>query len=127
MSDPNMSEPNMPDPNPIAIRMAAHTYIEAYNEPDADRKRQMLAESFSAQGVYSSNNQELDFSGVLAMASDFHETAVMEIVGDVTVHHRYATFRWRYVQTATGEEATGVDFCVANTDGLLETVVVFFD
>jgi hypothetical protein len=117
----------MDDPNPIAIRVAAQTYIEAYNEPDIARTRQMLADSFSERGVYSSNNQELDFSGVFEIASDFHKEAVMEIVGDVTVHHRYATFRWRYVETASGEEATGVDFCVAGDDGLLETVVVFFD
>jgi hypothetical protein len=51
----------------------------------------------------------------------------MDIVGDISVHHDYATFRWQFIETETGEVTTGVDFCEFGPTGLLRKVVVFFD
>jgi hypothetical protein len=102
-------------------------YIDVYNEPDLSRKRLMLSDSFDRAGVYCSHNQLVGFEDVLDMASDFHDEARMDIVGDISVHHDYATFRWQFIETETGEVTTGVDFCEFGQTGLLRKVVVFFD
>jgi hypothetical protein len=47
------------------MKHAASKNIEAYNEPDLSRKQELLDGSFSADGVFISENQELGFDGVL--------------------------------------------------------------
>jgi hypothetical protein len=64
---------------------------------------------------------------ILEMAADFHDEARMDIVGDISVHHEYATFRWQFVEKESGEKTTGIDFCEVGPDGLLTKVIVFFD
>ena len=87
----------------------------------------MLSDSFDRRGIYCSQNQQVGFEGVLDMASDFHNEARMDIVGDISVHHEYATFQWQFVEAKTGETTTGVDFCEIGPNGLLTKVIVFFD
>jgi hypothetical protein len=110
------------------MKDAASMYIEAYSEPDLSRKQEMLEGSFSTDGVFISENQEIGFGAVLEMVSGFHDVASsMEIVGDVAVHHNYGLFRWQFTDVTSAETVTGVDFCEFAPDGLLRKIVVFFD
>ena len=106
---------------------AATRYIGAYNEPDPALSLQLLKDSLSADCRYVSENQELDFDGVVGMASDFHDVASMRIEGEVRVHGAYGTFRWSFTETASDETTTGLDFCVFGDHGRIDRVIVFFD
>ena len=108
-------------------KKSARDYIAAYNEEDPKVKEQLLSTSFSDDGKVFTPTRELDKNGLRDMVKDSHKEYEMEIVGNVDVHHKYLTFKWRYTETSSGESWSGTDYCELTDEGKLLKVVIFFD
>jgi hypothetical protein len=105
-------------------------YVSAWNTSDAERRAQILAGCWGPEAGYT--DPTVDLRGVAAL--DEHIAGrqlarpgfVIEFVGEVRRHHRWATFAWRV--NSSGEIlVSGIDCVEFAPDGRLHRVVGFFD
>lgn len=106
-------------------------YLATWNETDATRRRELIAETWSPECYYvdpvfdASGPDEID-----AMVEGFHAQFPglrFQLVGEIETHHDRLRFRWDLL-AANGEiQAAGTDVATLSSDGLLLDVTGFFD
>ena len=111
-------------------RAVLDAYVSAWNTAEADRRAQILAGCWGPEATYTDPTVELRGAAALdehiAGRRLARPGSVIEILGEVRRHHRWATFAW---QVNSGGEipVSGIDCVEFAPDGRLARVVGFFD
>jgi len=121
------TEVHMQDTSTIVDR-----YFAVWNEPDAEKRRGMIAETWSADADYRDPRLAGDgHDGIDAMVALVHEHYPgyrFRLAGPVDSHNDRLRFAWQLNGPNDGPAAfSGVDFAVVGEDGRLRSVTGFFD
>jgi hypothetical protein len=114
----------------LAAVTAVDRYLAALNEPDADRRRQLIEEAWTPNG--SLTDPPIDgegYDGLAGVGSALHEHYAghrFERTSEVDEHHAWFRFAWSLVGPDGSEVLTGVDVGVLAADGRVGAVVGFF-
>jgi hypothetical protein len=105
-------------------------YVSAWNCLDVEKRAQILTGCWDREATYTDPTVDLRGPEALSVHIDERQAArpeaVIEIVGAVRRHHRWATFAWRV--NAGGEiPVSGIDCVEFAPDGRVARVVGFFD
>ena len=105
-------------------------WVRAWNELDADVRRELLEATFAADGVYVDPDSRLDGrDAVLADIAGFHERrpgARIELRSGVDAFGGWFRFGWAVVDTGGEVLRDGEDFGRFDGDGRIATIVGFF-
>ncbi|HEX5993955.1 MAG TPA: nuclear transport factor 2 family protein [Jiangellales bacterium] len=129
---------NAPDIRPLGIPQidagqalrCVDAYIDAWNQPEADRRRQILAQVMTDESTYVDPNTAVDSRTALLDYIDgvLNRSPGRQIVrtSEVDVHHLVARFNWRLLRSDGTQGAESVDFVEFTRDGRIRRVVGFF-
>ncbi len=105
-------------------------YCLAWDEPDAERRRAILAEVWAEDGRYT--DPTVDLSGVEALVAhigrvqETYPGSHIERLSAVDLHHDVLRFTWRRVLADGQPRPDGIDFGALAPDGKLALIVGFF-
>lgn len=117
------------DPNEIVKR-----YVSVWNEPDADRRRDDVAEIWAKDGAYVT--QEAETVGHEAITGTIAKTYEQFVASgftfrsqdNVVSHHGVVRFSWDMVPTSGGDAVSvGTEFFVLDKDGRIERDIQFIE
>ena len=107
-------------------------YIAAWNEPDPDRRRELVADTFADDASYVDplmTSEGVD--GIAAMiggAQAQYPGHRFELSAGPDLHHDRVRFAWTMVGADNGTPvAAGVDFATVASDGRLREVTGFLE
>jgi hypothetical protein len=108
------------------------TYIAAWNEPDPQRRRDLVARTWTEDGSYLDPLMSgAGPDGIAAMIGGAQEQFPghrFELAGAPDAHHDRVRFTWYLRPTAGGDPvAVGIDFAVVAEDGRLRSVTGFLE
>ena len=113
--------------NPV---MLAERYIAAWNEPDAASRRDLIAQTFTADASYVDPLMEgSGHDGLAAMigaAQSQFPGLRFVLSGNVDAHHDRLRFSWDLGPAGGAAIAKGTDFAVL-ADGKIHSVTGFLD
>jgi hypothetical protein len=117
----------MSNVNEIVVR-----YLEAWNERDARRRRELVAKTWTEDGSYFDRvrdgvgHDRID--SMIATAQEHFPGYRLNLASGIDAHHDYVRFSW--VAGGTAEAPLyikGTDFAVVAGDGRLSSVIGFTD
>ena len=105
-------------------------YCAAWNDPDADSRRELLSAVWAENATYT--DPAVDLAGVDQLVA--HITTVLARrpgarvlrTSAVDEHHGLARFAWRVVQADGSLLPEGIDFAEVTADGRIQRIVGFF-
>jgi hypothetical protein len=107
-------------------------YLAAWNEPDAKRRRDLVAKAWTEDGSYvdgARDGRGYDaLSAMIGTAQDHFPGYRLHLASGIEAHHDYVRFSW--VAGGTAESPLyikGTDFAVLSNDGRIQSVVGFID
>jgi hypothetical protein len=132
-SEPPNSEPKsqrriaMSNSNEVVVR-----YLAAWNEPEAKRRRELVAKAWTDDGTYVDAAREGhghdSLDSMIATAQGHFPGYRLHLASGIETHHDYLRFSW--VAGGTAEAPLyikGTDFVVVAGDGRIKSVVGFVD
>ena len=107
-------------------------YIALWNEPDAETRRQAVAQLWTEGGTYTDPLAAVEgheaIEAVISGAREQFPGLVFRLLGDIDAHHYIVRFGWELVPEATGESIVeGFDVVVVADDGRVQSVYGFLD
>lgn len=106
------------------------TYLATWNESDAGRRAELVAQAWAAEGMYA--DPLLEVQGHVALA-DMAAGVQAQFPGhqfrrttDIDTHHEFIRFGWELVAVDGSVVIAGIDVGVVGDDGLLRRIVGFF-
>ena len=112
------------------VRQTVQTYVDAWNEPDEDRRLRLLERSWADDGTYTDPSVHIESrDGLLHHARKFAERwpgAEIALTSDIDQHHAMIRFSWRVVGPEGQTLREGTDFGEVGEDGRLQRIVGFF-
>ena len=116
----------MPDPTTIV-----RTYIEMWNEPDPDRRRELVSETLTADASYldpmMAGTGVQQITDMIGAAQEQFPGHRFELVSGPDVHHDRMRFTWSLGSAAGEAVAVGVDFATTAEDGRMRNVTGFLE
>ena len=111
---------------------AIDRYIAIWNETDPERRRELIAQTFTDDVVHQGPLFNGDgHEGIDTMARNIQEHLPgyrFERFGEIDAHHDRYRFTWEVLPPEGAPRfAAGTDFGVLAADGRLQTVTVFLD
>jgi hypothetical protein len=109
------------------------SYLAAWNERDAGRRRDLIAKTYTEAATYlDSHRNGRGYDGLSSMIAAVHgqfpESYRFRLAGEVESHHDVLRFRWEAGGTKEAPlHFGGTDFCVVSPDGRLASVTGFTD
>lgn len=108
-------------------------YVAVWNEPDAARRRQAIAELWMEDGTHLSKTLEgRGYAGLEARVAGAYEKwvkgsgFVFKPMNNVDSHHNVVKFNWEMAPAGGGEAAAvGLDFLILDDDGRIHSVYSF--
>jgi SnoaL-like domain len=107
-------------------------YLAAWNEPDAKRRRELVAKAWTDDGTYIDSAREGrghdSLDAMIATAQGHFPGYRLNLASGIETHHDYLRFSW--VAGGTAEAPLyikGTDFVVVAGDGRIKSVVGFVD
>lgn len=107
-------------------------YLAAWNEPDATRRRNLVAKAWIEDGAYVDGARDGrghdEISAMIGKAQDHFPLYRLHLASGIEAHHDYVRFSW--VAGGSAEAPLyikGTDFAVVANDGRLKSVVGFVD
>lgn len=111
-------------------RRCVDAYIDAWNEPQADKRRQILTQVMTDDCAYADPTKRLDSRTGL-------DECIDEILGkdpgrrivrtsEVDAHNLFCRFNWRMVKTDSTHGPESIDFVEFAEDGRIRRVTGFF-
>jgi hypothetical protein len=131
------SDASLSNPNARSVRMTTAnelvvTYLSAWNETDAKRRRDLVAKTWTEAGTYvDAHRRGEGHAGIDSMIEKAQRQFPgyrLRLVSKIEAHNGYIRFSW----AAGGSEQAplylgGTDFAVTAGDGRLQTVTGFVD
>jgi hypothetical protein len=107
-------------------------YIEAWNEPDGARRRDLVAATWTEDGTYldslMSGNGHDSIATMIGLAQEQLPEHRFELSFGPDAHNDRVRFAWRlYGPAAAAPVAAGVDFATVAEDGRLGSVTGFLE
>lgn len=106
-------------------------YFEMWNEPDAARRRAVIAEAWAPDARYVDPLHSAAGADALdAMVAGLHETYpghFFRLTEPVDAHNDRARWGWEFAAPDGTPVMLGVDFAVVDADGRLREVTGFFE
>jgi hypothetical protein len=119
--------------NPMSnVNESVVRYLAAWNEPNAARRRDLVAQAWTEDGTYvdgARNGRGHDeISAMIGKAQDHFPGYRLHLASGIETHHDYVRFSWMAGATADAPlYIKGTDFAALASDGRLRTVVGFVD
>jgi hypothetical protein len=111
------------------IATVVDTYIATWNEPDPERRQQLIAETWSDDASYvdplMSGAGHDGIDAMIAGAQQQFPGHRFELVEGPDAHHDYVRFTWHLVGAGGAPVAVGFDFATLAADGRLQSVTGF--
>jgi hypothetical protein len=109
-----------------------HRYIDAWNETDADRRRELVSHTWTEDGSYldplMSGNGHDSIATMIALAQQQFPGHRFELSFGPDAHNDRVRFAWRLHGPEGGAPvAAGADFGVVAEDGRLRSVTGFLE
>jgi SnoaL-like protein len=109
----------------------AHRYLDAWNETDPAKRREVIEEVFTTNATYTDPLGAADGHGGLdqfvAAAQQQFTGLVFNLAGEVDGHHDIARFTW-HLGPADAPEPVAIGFdVVVVEDGKIDRVLGFLD
>ena len=106
-------------------------YIAAWNEPDTDRRRQLVAATFTDDATYLDPVMEGEgadsIAAMIGGAQAQFPGARFELAAGPDAHHDVVRFAWHLYGADGARIATGYDYGTVADDGRLRAVTGFLD
>lgn len=106
------------------------TYIGAWNEPDEDSRRDLLANAWAEDATYQDPTASVAGREALGLhIGHFHEQrpgSRFELGSRVDAYGDYARFRWLLLDGTGAQVNEGTDFVRLADDGRIASVTGFF-
>ena len=106
-------------------------YIAIWNETDADRRRALIAKTWSDDAHYADPVfAVVGPDGIDAMVGGFRQQfpgLTFVHTGEIEHHHDRLRFTWDLLDASGQRQAAGTDVAVVNEEGRLRDVAGFFD
>jgi hypothetical protein len=106
------------------------TYCQAWSEPDAQRRAQLLAQVWSEGATYTDPTVHAAGSGELlahiAQVVARRPGARIVRTSAVDEHHGLARFSWRLIEADGTLRPEGIDFVELSADGRIGRIIGFF-
>jgi hypothetical protein len=106
-------------------------YIAIWNETDADRRRELISQTWADRCRYADPAAEVaGHDGIEAMVGGFQQQfpgLIFVHTGEIEAHHDRLRFSWDLLAPDGGRVAAGTDVAVVAEDGRLRDVAGFFD
>jgi hypothetical protein len=114
------------------LNTLVNRYIEAWNEADADRRRELVAEVWTEDGTYldplMSGAGHDSIATMIALAQQQFPDHRFELSFGPDAHNDRVRFAWRlYGPEGDSPVAGGVDFGTVADDGRLSSVTGFLE
>jgi len=107
------------------------TYIAAWNEADPQRRRALVAQTWTEDGSYLDplmQGQGVDgIAGMIGAAQAQFPGHRFELSFGPDAHHDVVRFAWRLVNGEGGAVAAGTDFATVAEDGRFRAVTGFLE
>jgi hypothetical protein len=114
------------------INALIHNYIAIWNEGDAERRRALIAQTWTEDASYvdpmmtGAGRDGID--EMIAQAQQQFPGHRFELAGAPDAHHDRVRFTWHLTPVAGGDAvAIGLDFGVVADDGRLRSVTGFLE
>jgi hypothetical protein len=127
------AEPSDTRKSPMSnVNESVVRYLAAWNEPDATRRRDLVARAWAEDGTYVDGARDGrghdEISAMTGKAQDHFPGYRLHIASGIDVHHDYVRFSWMAGGTAGASlYIKGTDFAVVANDGRFRSVVGFVD
>jgi hypothetical protein len=112
------------------IQKVVNDYIAIWNETDPERRRALIAETWTEDATYldplMSGEGSDGIDAMIAGAQAAYPGHSFELTSGPDLHHDRVRFAWRLVGNG-GPVADGVDFGLVAGDGRLEAVTGFLE
>jgi len=109
----------------------AARYIAVWNEPDAERRRGLIAQSWSEDAGYLDPLMRGDghdgIDGLIAAVHERFPGHRFAVTGEPDGHNDRVRFSWSLGAEGAAPVAHGTDFAVLAPDGRLQSVTGFLD
>jgi hypothetical protein len=107
-------------------------YLAAWSEPDAKRRRQLVAQAWTEDGAYVDRVREGrghdSLDQMIAKAQEHFPGYRLNLASGIEAHHDYVRFSWVAGGTADAPlYIKGTDFALLADDGRLKSVIGFVD
>jgi len=114
------------------ITTVVNTYIAAWNETDGERRRELVARTWTEDGTYLDPlmaGEGVDaIAAMIGGAQQRFPGHRFELAFGPDVHHDHARFAWRLLApNGGGTVVGGVDFAALAEDGRMRTVTGFLE
>jgi hypothetical protein len=114
------------------IRETIVRYVSIWNETNPERRRELIAATWSKDGTYRDplmrSDDRSEFELVVSNAQAALPGHTIKLTTGVDVVDNTVRFGWSAVNDITGDPAvTGVDFGVIGHDGRLQSIAGFHD
>lgn len=130
-----LNEPGRPPLDAPSIgaeqaRRCIDAYIDAWSEPEADKRRQILAQVMTDDGAYADPAKQMDSPAGLAECIgevlDQYPGRRIVRTSEVDAHNLVCRFNWRLVKADGTQGPESVDFVEFARDGRIRHVTGFF-
>lgn len=105
-------------------------YLDAFNEADADRRRELLSALYTADCTYTDAHVDLrgvdHFDGVIAQTQERLLGLTFTLGSPIDAHHNQARFQWHAGPDDKPDTYVGFDVIVTE-DGRIRNVYGFTD
>jgi SnoaL-like domain len=105
-------------------------YLEAFNETDSDRRRELLEMLCTSDCTYTDPNVDLhgaeQLDGFIAQTQERFPGFTFTLGGPIDAHHSQARFQWHAGPDGAPDDYVGFDVIVAE-DGRIRSVYGFMD
>jgi len=117
-------------PSQSALDDVVKTYCAAWNEQDAQRRRELLEKAWSPEGTYTDPQSHVEGREALVehIGKFLKNSPGARIVQSsrADFHHGMFRFAWKFIGGDGKTVMEGVDFGALGSDGKLQRIVGFF-
>lgn len=117
-------------PSQSALDELVKVYCAAWNEPDAQRRRELLEKAWASEGTYTDPRSHVEGREALVehIGGFLKQSAGARIIqsSHPDFHHGMFRFAWKFVGGDGKTVMEGIDFGAIGPDGKLQRIVGFF-
>jgi len=117
-------------PSQGALDELVKMYAAAWNEPDAQHRRELLEKAWASEGTYTDPGSHVEGREALVehIGKFLKNTPGARIIqsSHADFHHGMFRFTWKFVGGDGKTVMEGIDFGVLGPDGKLQRIVGFF-